>query len=151
MNFLSRLAVVFLCLLTPLAAPGAGPSVDAAPSEPIKNFILPTFTPDKGYRSMLLRGVQARMLTPRLIELEDMNLTVFTGDASNRVESVLLSPLARVSLDDETAGGPGPVRLIRDDLDLTGEQWTYERAQKRISISRNVRVVFHTELKNLLK
>jgi len=148
-NFLSRFVLGFACLLAPLVAAGAD---DAAPSsEPIKNFILPTFTPAEGYRSLLLRGSKAWMLTPRLIQLDDMDLTVFSGDASSHVDSVLLSPVARVSLDDHTAGGPGPVRLVRDDLELTGNQWTYYQVQKRISIARNVRVVFRTELKDLLK
>lgn len=148
MNF-SRPGVFFLCLLASLSAVGADTDVPA--SEPIKNFVLPTFTPAEGYRSMLLRGSQAWMLTPRIIQLDDMDLTVFSGDATSHVESVLLSPVARVSLDDHTAGGPGAVRLIRDDLELTGNQWTYYQLQKRISIARNVRVVFHTELKDLLK
>jgi hypothetical protein len=125
-------------------------AADEAQSEPTKNFILPTFTPE-GYRSMLVRGSEARMLTLRLIQLDDMNLTVFSGDASNRVDSVLLSPIAIISLDNDTAHGPGAVRLIRNDLDLTGEQWTYDRANKKISIARNVHVVFNTELKDMLK
>jgi len=146
-NLPPRFLLGLLCLLASVAAAGAGgPS-----SEPIKNFILPTFTPAEGYRSMLLRGSEAWMLTPRLIQLDDMNLTVFSGDVFNRIDSILLSPIARVSLDEHTAGGPGSVRLIRDDLELTGEQWTYDQAQKRISIARHVHVVFHTELKDLLK
>ena len=139
---------VFLGLL-PLAF-GLARAAEDVPTAPAKNFILPTFTPE-GYRSMLLRGSEAHMLALRLIELDDMNLTVFSGDASARVDSVLLSPLARVSLDDEIARGPGAVRLIRDDLDLTGDQWTYNHARKTISIAQNVRVVFHSELKDLLK
>ena len=150
MNLPPRFLLGLLCLLAPATAATAA-GADAPPSEPIKNFVLPTFTPVAGYRSMLLRGSEAHMLTPTLIQLDNMNLTVFSGDASNRVDSILLSPIARVALDEHTAGGPGAVRLIRDDLELTGEQWTYDQAEKRISIARNVRVVFHTELKDLLK
>ncbi len=139
---------IFLGLL-PLAF-NLGRAAEDAPSEPAKNFILPTFTPE-GYYSMRLCGAEARLLALRLIELDDMNLTVFSGDAANRVDSVLLSPRARVSLDNDTARGPGAIRLVRDDLEVTGEQWTYDHAKKRISIARNVRVVFHSELKDLLK
>jgi len=149
-NLPPRFLLGLLCLLAPAAAAtatGAG----ATSSEPIKNFVLPTFTPAEGYRSMLLRGSEAYMLTPALIQLDNMNLTVFSGDASNRIVSILLSPVARVSLDQHTAGGPGAVRLVRDDLELTGEQWTYDQVEKRISIARHVRVVFHSELKDLLK
>ena len=144
-----RLPPVILLGLLPLAF-NLGHAAEKAPSEPAKNFILPTFTRE-GYYSMRLCGSEARMLTLHLIELDDMNLTVFSGDASNRVDSVLLSPIARVALDNDTASGPGSIRLIRDDLELTGEQWTYDHAKKSISIAKNVRVVFHSELQDLLK
>jgi hypothetical protein len=145
---MSSRSAIFLGLLCLASNPGH--AAENAPSEPAKNFILPTFTRE-GYHSMRLCGSEARMLTLRLIELDDMNLTVFSGDASNRVDSVLLSPIARVSLDNDTARGPGAVRLIRDDLELTGEQWIYDHNKKSISIAKNVRVVFHSELKDLLK
>jgi hypothetical protein len=139
---------IFLGLL--LLAFNLGHAAEDTPSEPAKNFILPTFTRE-GYYSMRLCGSEARMLTLHLIELDDMKLTVFSGDASNRVDWVLLSPLARVSIDEDVARGPGTIRLVRDDLDLTGEQWTYNHANKSISIAKNVRVVFHSELTDLLK
>jgi hypothetical protein len=139
---------IFLGLLS--LALNQGHAAENAPSEPAKNFILPTFTPE-GYYKMRLCGAEARMLTLHLIQLDDMNLTVFSGDASNRVDSVLLSPLARVSLDEDIARGPGAIRLISDNLELTGEQWTYNHAKNSISIAKNVRVVFHSELSDLLK
>jgi hypothetical protein len=144
-----RLTRAILLGLLPLAF-NPGHAAEDTPSEPAKIFILPTFTRE-GYYSMRLCGSEARMLTLRVIELDDMSLTVFTGNASNHVESVLLSPVARVSLDDDTARGPGAIRLVRDDLDLTGEQWTYDHVKKSISIAKNVRVVFHSEIKDLLK
>ncbi|HWZ96117.1 MAG TPA: hypothetical protein VNW30_13050 [Opitutaceae bacterium] len=139
---------IFLGLLS--LAINLGHAAEDAPSEPAKNFILPTFTRE-GYYSMRLSGSEARMLTLHLVQLDNMTLTIFSGDASNRVDSVLLSPLARVSFDTDIARGPGMIRLVRDDLELTGEQWTYNHAQKSISIARNVRVVFHSKLKDLLK
>ena len=139
---------IFLGLFSLAFNPGQ--AAENAPSEPAKNFILPTFTRE-GYYSMRLCGSEARMLTLHLIELDDMNLTVFSGNASNRVDSVLLSPMARVSLDNDTARGPGAIRLIRDDLDLTGQRWTYDHVKKSISIAKDVRVVFHSELSDLLK
>jgi hypothetical protein len=144
-----RLPPAILLGLLPLAF-NLGHAAENVLSEPAKNFTTSTYTPE-GYRSMLMQGTKVRMLTPRLFEFTDTNLTVFSGDASNRVDSVLLSPLARVALDNDIASGPGAIRLIRDDLDLTGEQWTYDHAKKSISIANNVRVVFHSELSDLLK
>jgi hypothetical protein len=140
---------IFLGLL-PLAFNPGHAAGNAPSAEPAKIFTSVKDTLE-GYHSMRLCGSEARMLTLHLIQLNDMNLTVFSGDASNRVESVLLSPIARVSLDHDTAYGPGAIRLIRDDLELTGEQWNFDHAKKNISIARNVRVVFHSELKDMLK
>ncbi len=142
-------SAIFLGLL-PLAF-NLGHAAENTPStEPAKIFTTATFTPE-GYRSMLVQGTEVRMLTPRLFQFADTKLTIFKGTASNRVDSVLLSPIARVSLDEDTASGPSSVRLVCDDLELTGEQWTYDHAKKNISIAQNVRVVFYSELKDLLK
>lgn len=145
-----RLKPAIFLGLFPLAINCSHAATNATSVEPAKIFTSVTDTLE-GYHSMRLCGSEARMLTLHLIQLNDMSLTIFNGDASNRVDSVLLSPIARVSLDNDTAYGPGAVRYIRDDLELTGEQWTFDHAKKNISIARNVRVVFHSELKDLLK
>ena len=37
------------------------------------------------------------------------------------------------------------------DLDVIGMRWTYDHAQKKITLEKDVRVVFRTELKDILK
>jgi hypothetical protein len=120
------------------------------PGAPVVNFSAPTFTTE-GYRSWLLRGSEGRFVSQNEITVTNLSLTVFTGDPSNRVDSVFLSPAATARLNAGQVRGPGRVRLINDDLEATGEDWTYDHRQKKVSIRKNVRVVFHAQLQSILR
>jgi hypothetical protein len=120
------------------------------PGAPVINFSVPTFTRD-GNRSWVLRGSQGLVISMNEIAVTDLNLTVFAGDASNRVDTVFLSPAATALLNEAQVRGPGRVRLIDDDLEATGEDWSYDHRQKKVSIRKNVRVVFHAQLQNVLR
>ncbi len=117
---------------------------------PARNYTLSLFS-DQGYHSMHVRGASADLRNPKQVGLTDLNLTVFSGDASRKVDTVILSPEAVLQPDSEMISGPARVRLIRDDLEITGEDWRYEHAAKRILIQRNARIVFQAELTDLLK
>ena len=117
---------------------------------PARNYTLSLFS-DQGYHSMHVRGASADLRNPKQVGLTDLNLTVFSGDASRKVDTVILSPQAVLQPDSEMISGPARVRLIRDDLEITGEDWRYEHAAKRILIQRNARIVFQAELTDLLK
>lgn len=115
-----------------------------------KQFSLPMFTRE-GFRSMWVRAAVGQMVEPNRIELADMHLTLFTGDASNRIETIIISPNATFLPTSRIARGENSVRLIRDEVDASGEKWTYHHAEKRISLQGNVRVVFTAELTDILK
>ncbi len=116
---------------------------------PVESFRLPTFTRE-GHRSMLLQG-SAALVTASRIELREMTLTLFSGDARNLVETVILSPVATVNPESEQVEGAGVVRVIRDDLEITGQGWHYDHAQKKVSITRDARIVFRAQLPDILK
>ncbi len=148
-----RHALPALCVL--LLAPAGGAlraagdratviSVDA----PIVNFRIPTFN-RQNFRSWLLSGAEGHYLGPNELAVTNLSLTVFSGDATNAVEYVFLSPMANARLDDGQVSGPGPLRLIAREYEATGEDWLYEHRQKKISLHKNVRVVFHAPLKSL--
>jgi len=139
------LAVIFCVLGGTVAL--AGPSITS--QTPVSNFRLPTFTKE-GHRSMLLQGTRA-IIGPAQIDLEELNLTLFTGGANNAVETIILSPAASAEPESETVHGSGTVRVIRDDLEITGRGWTYDHRQKRVSIATNARVVFRASLPDILK
>lgn len=123
---------------------------EAAAPAPAQNWVLPIFTDKEGYRSMTLRGTEVR---PRGkdIEVTDLSITVFSGDASARVDSILLSPSAVFHPKENRASGEKAVRFIRDDFEVTGVGWTYDHAARKVSLQSNVRVTFRTPLNDILK
>lgn len=123
---------------------------EAAAPAPAQNWVLPIFTDKEGYRSMTLRGTE---VWPRGkdIAVTDLSITVFTGDASARVDSILLSPAAVFHTKENRASGDKAVRFIRDDFEVTGVGWTYDHAARKVSLQSNVRVTFRTPLNDILK
>jgi len=130
------------------AADDRGTSLTA--NAPVINFRVPTFTAE-GYRSWLLCGSEGVYVNDSRLDVVDLNLTVFSGDASNRVGSVFLSPSAVALIGESRVRGPGALRLITDDFEATGEDWLYDHRQKKVSIHRDVRVVFHLRLNDILR
>jgi len=145
------LSALCLLLLAPAgrAQRGAGDrtgviSVDA----PVLNFRIPTFN-RQNFRSWLLCGAEGRYLNANELAVTNLSLTVFTGDATNGIVYVFLSPAAVARPDDGEVHGPGLLRLVAQEFEATGEDWTYDHREKKISIRKNVRVVFHARLKPL--
>ncbi|MGA2444333.1 MAG: hypothetical protein ABSG50_02755 [Opitutaceae bacterium] len=154
---MSSLRFILLVLGALSLASAAGPlrGTDERPTTlttdaPVINFRVPTFTKE-GYRSWLLCGSEGLYINQDQLAVTDLNLTVFTGDASNRVESVFLSPAATALLNVGQVRGPGRLRLISDDFEATGADWVYDHRQKKVSIRKDVHVVFHTQLKDILR
>lgn len=143
-----------LCLAAAglLAAPRAPAqtSTSISGSAPVINFRLPTFTPD-GHRSWLIRGSEARFANPKEIDVKQLTLTVFSGDNADHIETLLLSPSAKVRPEQQVATGDDAIRVINDHFEASGAVWRYEHREKRVSIAKNVRVVFRAELKDFLK
>jgi len=99
---------------------------------------------------MLLQGSQA-IVAPGKIELVDLNLTLFNGDDAAVVETIILSPSATAEPEEETVHGTGTVRIIRDDLEITGTGWSYDHRRKKVSIAAQARIVFSAQLPDILK
>jgi hypothetical protein len=150
-----RLILLVLCALG--VAPGVGRlhGADERPTAftanaPVLNFRVPTFTAE-GFRSWLLSGTEGHYVNPNQLDVTDLNLTVFDGTAGNRVESIFLSPSATALVNDGQVRGQGPLRLITDTFEATGEDWRYDHRAKKVSICKNVRVAFHAQLKDMLR
>jgi hypothetical protein len=119
-------------------------------SAPVINFRVPTFTRE-GFRSWLLCGAQGIYVSESQLNVVDLNLTVFAGNATNKVDSVFLSPEAIALISEGRVQGPTSLRLITDDFEATGEDWLYDHRQNKILIHHNVRVVFHARLNDILR
>ena len=144
-------AVIFLLFaFGPILASAADSGVAAA--APVTNFKLSLLN-DEGFRSSLLRGSEARYISDSQIDLTGMQYTTYNEGTLSDIDSTLLAPTASVFLNKNKVKvhGDESVRLIRKNVDVTGERWTYDHTEKRILIEKNVRVLFSIELKEILK
>lgn len=141
--------LLVLLLALPFSALAAS-TPEIKSSAPIQNFRLPSF--DKaGVRTSFMRADEAVIVSNTQIDAKNMNFTLFTGDGSGRIDSILLSPSATAFTDKRIVTGKESVRFLRDDVEVTGEQWTYFHQEKRVLIRNNARVTFRDELKDLIK
>jgi len=138
-----------LLVLAALPAPAQN-STRLSTDVPIVNFRLPNFTAD-GHRAWLVRGSEARMTNADEIDIKELTMSIFAPDGTDHIETILLSPQARVTPKEQVASDPGPIRVINDNFEATGIGWHYDHKTKIVSISRHVRVILHSELKDLLK
>ncbi len=131
------------------AAPAkAAPEIKAA--APVKNFRLPTFTA-QGFRHTILRADEARLPDPARIDLVEMELTLFTGLADEQIEAMLAAPSATFFPEKLLATGSDTVRVERNDLTLTGADWSYDHAARKVVIKRDAHVIFRAALGDILK
>jgi len=133
-----------------LAAALGASAQDIAVAPPARNWTLPLFTKE-GFRQMTLRGDEVQPVSTDRVDITGMNVTVFSGGPEARVDSVLLSPQATFLINERIAKGTREVRLIRDDIEVRGEDWTYFYSEKKVLINRGAHVVFHAALPNMLK
>lgn len=143
---------LLLLLATALPAPAANSSRISS-KDPIINFSLPTFTNPDGYRHWLIRGSEAWMTEQNIIDVKELSLTVFRGDASNQISTMMLSPAARVLPEEKIVTGDSTLRVINlsDGIEVTGQNWRYTDKTQTITLAKNVRVILQAELKNFLK
>ncbi len=146
------LQLLSLLVLLPLLGVAATSS-RVSSKEPIINFSLPTFTNPDGYRAWLIRGSEARMPEQNIIDVKELSLTVFSGDASNQINIMMLSPAARVLPDEKVVMGESSLRVIdvQKGFEATGTGWRYTDKDKTVTLNKNVRVVFRAETMNFLK
>jgi len=114
------------------------------------NWSVPLFSP-QGFRTMTMGGSEMRPIDDNRIDVVDMNILVFSGDAAARVDTIIRSPFATFLHAESIARGSGPVSLIRDDLEVAGEDWTYFELEKRVLLNRHVRVKFQAAMPDILK
>ena len=145
-----RRASIFAALLLLAAAPAARAQTHFSTNAPIINFRLPTFTPD-GHREWLVRGSEARFANQDQVDINELTLTIFRGDDTEKVETMILAPSARVMPSETVVTGENTIRVINDDFEVTGISWRYEHKQKRVTISKSAHVTFRAEFKDYLK
>jgi lipopolysaccharide export system protein LptC len=149
---MSRLGAITLALFTLAgaaepAAPAARPQPSAAPAH---QWVLPVFSDREGYRLMTLRGAEVRP-SGEVIAIRDLMVTVFSGDAAAKVDSILMSPAAEFRPGRNVVSGDRSVRFLQDEVEVTGGRWTFDQAAKKVSLRENVRVTFKGSLNDILR
>lgn len=139
---------ILLCLVPTAAALAANTQIST--EKPIINFRLPAFTPE-GYRAWLVRGSEARYVDENQIDIKELTLSVFSGRTDEKVETLILSPVAVVHPADAVVTGPASIRVINDQFEASGTDWRYAQKEKKVSIAKHVRVTFRAEFKDFLK
>jgi lipopolysaccharide export system protein LptC len=138
-----------LLIVLPVAAAMAA-TTQVSSERPIINFSTTSWTVDN-HRAWLLRASEARRLQD-LVEVKELTLAIFPGKADDeKVETMILSPIANVQLEKEVVTGPDTIRVLRDEFEASGADWSYEHKEKKIIINKNVRIAFRAELKDILK
>jgi hypothetical protein len=149
---LSRFAAAAALVLGPwsLVIPTARSAPEVKATAPVKNFRLPTFTA-QGFRHTMVRAEEARLPDPARIDLTEMELTLFTGRADEQIDAMLAAPSASFYPEKLLATGGDTVRVERTDLTLTGADWSYDHAARKVVLKRDAHVIFRSALGDILK
>jgi hypothetical protein len=145
-----KTALRSLLLLLLATSGGWAATTQITPDRPVINFRLPIFTPE-GHRKWLVRGSEARYQKEGLVDITGLNLSIFTGLADGKVDTLVLSPSAQIHPTEEIARGNDTIRVVNDRFEATGSDWVLSLRDKKVSIGKNVRVVLHTQLKDILQ
>ncbi len=100
---------------------------------------------------MSLRGDRVISIGSDRIDVDNIEIMVFSGDKKQTVSTILLSPKASYYAKAAEVKGSGEVRVIRDNGEISGENWQYKRVGEKISIRRNARVVFKEQVTDMLR
>ena len=134
--------LILAALLTVFGLPVFG---QMTPQEPITNFRLPMFG-DNGYRTWEMKGDEGRYISPEKIDVIQMRLDVFSGNADSKIENKIRSPLATLFINKNYAIGDSPIQILSENYRVDGERWFWDGKLRRIVVSRNARVIFNEGL-----
>ncbi len=124
-------------------------SAQFVPDAPVENFRLPMFG-DAGHRIWDLRGAEAHFVSEDQVDVFHMHLRIFSGDADERVRTLIQSPEARVYIERNEARGDRSIEVTGDNYRATGRSWSWIREENRILIQEEVEVTFFEELEGFL-
>lgn len=127
---------------TPEPAPGLSPAG--------VNVSMPVFNA-KGYRDYGLIGSRITPVGETRWDVTDMRLVHYAGDAKSTIETIVIAAQASFLKEGKIASGQNGVRVIRDDLEVSGELWTYNHSQETLVVENNVEVTIHAVLPAILQ
>ncbi len=124
-----------------MAAAAAGAALGAVaqlqPGGSATAFRVPDYD-DEGRLRSLLSGERATVLSPDVVEIENLQVDMFRDGI---VETRIVSPHCLYHRRAHIAMSTSPVRIVRGDVVITGEDYRYEPRRQRFMIQTNARVV----------
>lgn len=115
------------------------------PDAPLRHFRIPMFGED-GFKTWELRGVEGIYLSEGESEIVGLDLIVFSGDDRALVENRIRSPRARISMEQSLARGDSSIFVSGPNFSISGEDWTWEGDDRKITVRRAARVTFDEEI-----
>ena len=140
---LVRLFVVVVALLLQQRC-----AADMTPSAPVRHFRMPRFGKD-GYKVWDFSGREGHYISREHIEVIDMTLRVFSGDARGVVETQIKSPEAVLFIQRSYAHSPQQLSIEGIGYHVEGRDWIWDGKQKKIIVQEDVHVVFDQRLQIL--
>ena len=140
-SFLVYLTSCFFCLCISLA--------QMEPSGEVLDFRLPRFS-DKGYPQWILRGAKGINDSSEQIRVEEMLLSVYSGDENKILEMAIDSPKATFLVKENGAVSESTIKIVGSNFKVSGEGWTWDGSKKEIEVKDNVVVEFSQEVAGML-
>lgn len=119
------------------------------PDAPVINFKLPMFGKE-GYRSWFLSGNQGIYVNEGEVDVLGMKISIFSDDARDLLEATIESPKAILLIHKNKARGDDWIEVVGESYHLTGKDWTWDGKLKKMSIGKDVKVIFDQSLKGLM-
>lgn len=120
------------------------------PNAPVRNFILPRFSED-GNRIWVLRGQQGIYVNPSRIDVQGMQLRVFSRDDPDSLALQIESPQAIIRTRENRASGPGTLLVLAPTFSIAGQNWEWDGNTDTVQVRENVRVAFSENLADILR
>lgn len=118
-------------------------------SAPVREFSLPRFGKD-GYKIWNLKGSEGYYINEERIDVVNMILCIFSGDARGEVETCIESPQASIFIKQNQARSDETLQINNLSYHIEGEKWIWDGNQKKIVVQQNVHVTFNQELRDSL-
>lgn len=119
------------------------------PDAPVINFKLPMFGKE-GYRSWFLSGNQGIYVNKDQVDVLGMKISIFSDNAHDLLEATIESPKAAMFINENKAIGDDSIEVVGESYHLTGKDWTWDGKLKKMTINKEVKVVFDQSLKGLM-
>jgi len=119
---------------------------------PLRNFRMPVFN-DAGVRIFDLTAAAFQTLSEKPIRVEMTNVQVHMYDEEKpgTLDGQLFAAVANYDHETRIVSGPDQLHATYRDVELFGDDWTYDANAKSIVIRRNVIVTFPGELGHILR